>query len=133
MDTCIWQSHNFQNLEGIDHWWAYLTMTACDPFGTWIGSGIYLFGGQNKSSKPTNYLFMIKLTKTKSGITASMNFVAAKGKPPVPWYSHNSLFIEDKYLLIYGGRNDYINSLYNDIYLNDICLYNIEDNSWIST
>ena len=62
-----------------------------------------------------------------------MNFVAAKGKPPVPRHSHNALFIEGKYLMIYGGWNDYISSLYEDIYLNDVCLYNIEDNTWIAT
>lgn len=132
MDTCLWYTHSFENLQDMDHWWANLSLTSCDPFGTKVGNGIYVFGGQNKFSKPTNTLFLIKLVRTKASLSATMNFVAAKGKPPVPWLSHNALFIENKYLMIYGGRNDYLNQL-GDICLNDICLYNIDDNTWIST
>ena len=108
MTTCLWYTFSFPNLQDMDHRRANLTLTACNPFGTKLGNGIYAFGGQNRHSKPTNSLFLIKLQVTKQGQQATMNYVAAKGRPPVPRLSHNAMYIQDKYLMIYGGRNDYI-------------------------
>jgi hypothetical protein len=82
------------------------------------------------------------------------------GKPPLERYLHSSCIFE-KYLLIYGGRNDELcyksseqlcsegiletdpntasppqrtnsHCNYSTIALNDICLYNIEKDSWIT-
>ena len=47
------------------------------------------------------------------------------GKPPAPRCLHSAAQFSKKYLAIFGGRNDTHFAEYNNVALNDLCLYDI--------
>ena len=59
----------------------------------------------------------------------SIEIVKPGGKPPVARANHQACFF-NKYIAIYGGRNDSLYSDYSNTALNDLSLYNIEKNVW---
>jgi hypothetical protein len=65
----------------------------------------YIFGGLNLQSQPTNILYV--MVQDQGSTIARLKVIKdTAGKAPYPRAHHSSLLIEDKYLLIYGGRND---------------------------
>ena len=132
------------------------TMTLVNPLFKGTINWIYLFGGQNRFSKPTNTMFRIKLSYWKEfkdpkdlkmklveieDVTEFENFddieikaepleVATKGKPPVLREAHSAVLLENNKILVYGGRNDYIHPLTNSMFTNDLIVYDIANNIW---
>ncbi|CAI2382697.1 unnamed protein product [Moneuplotes crassus] len=98
--------------------------------------GIYMFGGFVEGKGQTNDLFLIKpkhrLYKKNEDVelNVEINLLKPAGKPPVPRILHSSLFLSEKYLLIYGGKSDIAFNKIKNLALNDICLYDIENNKW---
>jgi hypothetical protein len=58
-----------------------------------------------------------------------MTKLKPEGKPPCPRYQHSAVFFK-KYLMIYGGRNDLLFKSLQNSALNDLHLYDIEENKW---
>jgi len=80
---------------------------------------VYLFGGLNEQNKPTNTLYhlRIELKDEESELLdytykdgAILRLVKDhSGKAPIARSNHVSKLIsKNKYMLIYGGRNDYL-------------------------
>lgn len=57
--------------------------------------------------------------------------IHADGQQPCPRYAHAACFIRD-FLVIHGGRNDNIYSSLKNIGLNDMHLYDINLNTWLT-
>lgn len=57
--------------------------------------------------------------------------ISAEGQQPCPRYAHAACFIRD-FLVIHGGRNDNIFSSLKNIGLNDMHLYDVNLNTWVS-
>ena len=95
---------------------------------------IYLFGGVNPMNKAQNTLQSLVLNKQtlECKVKALTDY---SGKAPLPRSHHSALLIsQDRYLLIYGGRNDdlfgKIPGAKTDMCLNDIILFNIRIRQW---
>ena len=53
-----------------------------------------------------------------------------EGRPPVPRVLHTACFFNNRYLAIYGGKNESVYKYIHNLGLNDICLYDVENNRW---
>ena len=78
---------------------------------------LFIFGGLTEQGKPTNTLLQVKIFKeridTETGTCSynSMVFLRyvrdTSGKAPMARCNHSSILISNnKYMVIYGGRND---------------------------
>ena len=87
--------------------------------------GIFFFGGYNENRIPTNLFFKMVI-----GIKpVNFEIPETKGKPPIPRIEATMNFnSENNLIVIYGGRNDNKNEVYNDIVLLDM-----ENMCWIQT
>ena len=97
-----------------------------------LDSKALLFLVENNQNMISDDLWYIEIYMKKNSeeLHAKISKVEVQGKKPLGRYLHSSSIL-DKYLIIYGGRNDVLyNRNYSTIALNDICLYDIEQNTW---
>ena len=87
--------------------------------------GVFFFGGYNDNKIPTNLFFKMEI-----GVKpAVFEIPKTKGMPPSPRIEATMNFnSENNLIVIYGGRNDLKNEVYNDIVLLDM-----ENMCWIHT
>ena len=87
--------------------------------------GVFFFGGYNESKIPTNLFFRMVI-----GIKPVIfEIPEIKGTPPCPRIEATMNFnSENNLIVIYGGRNDIKNEVYNDMILLDM-----ENMSWVHT
>lgn len=64
-------------------------------------------------------------------ICYSIKKLAPHGRPPAPRYGHAATFIQ-KYLIIHGGRNDDMYNSIKNVALNDLHMYDINLNAWLT-
>ena len=98
--------------------------------------------------KPQNDLYLItpcyrrnmkyltsQAANFKKGVESKICFQVTKlepeGRPPLPRYGHAACFIKN-YLVIHGGRNDEVFSSLKNVALNDLHLYDINQNRWMA-
>ena len=96
--------------------------------------GIYLFGGFKEDEDQMNDLWLIRPhfknkvesipVKRKRQMTACYSIEAVKiepdGKPPIARALHTTVFVKNRYLIIYGGKSKDIYTSTKTISLNDI-------------
>jgi hypothetical protein len=68
-------------------------------------SGIYIFGGQNKSSEAVNGLYMLKLSENRGENVLEWYKPETTGTQPMARYGHIACHSGD-YLYVFGGRDD---------------------------
>lgn len=87
--------------------------------------GVFIFGGYNENKIPTNLFFRMVI-----GVKPIIfEIPETRGTPPLPRAGATMNFnSENNLIVIYGGRNDIKNEVYNDIVLLDM-----ENMSWIHT
>eukprot|EP00347_Sterkiella_histriomuscorum_P003927 403362402 len=97
---------------------------------------IYIFGGLDHEHKPQNKLYQLQYN-IHSQETFIKSMSDQKGISPSPRSHHTALLIHrNKYLLIYGGKNEdnyqsnSQNLSSNSIAINDIVLYNLNTKCW---
>lgn len=111
-------------------------------------SGIFVFGGINEEKKLSNDLWMMtpdyqrnqkyltpsgnyKKTLTRRTLAFSLTKLQPEGRSPCPRYGHAACFIQH-YLCIHGGRNDGMFSSLKNIGLNDLHLFDVNLNTWLT-
>lgn len=101
-----------------------------DDIFTRQNSGFYLFGGQTKSGKASNDLFVLrpKPVETKDD-DYYLKWVQPEisGQPPEGRYDYSAA-LRGKYLAFYGGRNDELAG--GNLAVRDIALLNLESMRW---
>ena len=87
--------------------------------------GVFFFGGYNENKIPTNLFFKMVI-----GVKPTFfEIPETRGKPPIARIQASMNFnYENNLIVIYGGRNDNLNEVYNDIVLLDM-----ENMCWIHT
>lgn len=108
--------------------------------------GFYIFGGANSKKEPQNDIYFIRpyykmnaelldgkklefQENTQPRLYIEIFKLEPSGKPPCPRYLHTAQFI-NKYIYIFGGRNDKVYKSLKNSALNDLHLYDVENNKW---
>ena len=99
--------------------------------------GIYIFGGLKNNNIATNELFFFRAhPKTYADhCIFDINCLEAIkpkicGKAPIPRFGHYTGFIQNKYLIIYGGYNCSLFKLTGSKIVNDVVLLNLQIFQW---
>ena len=71
----------------------------------------------------------MKLVKPR--IYVEVSKLSPEGVPPLPRYLHSASYFST-YLAIFGGRNDSMYSTIKNVALNDLHLYDLTKNAWIT-
>ena len=106
--------------------------------------GIYLFGGKGEGDEIFNDLWFGKVEFQPGAIPGRMELDPAHdtvyvdlkkldpaGRPPVARYGH-TMHQYKHLLMIHGGRNDHLYGDYYSVGLNDVCVYSIDKNEWMT-
>ena len=109
-----------------------------------------MFGGYNNKGELSNELWFLRpdyrenselhMYMKKGSLefsnpgTPTLSLIAEKrepeGRPPVARVLHTACFFNNRYLAIYGGKNESVYKYIHNLGLNDICLYDLENNRW---
>lgn len=89
--------------------------------------GIYAFGGKDQEGKILNTLKFLPVSSKRP----QWRYPVVKGTPPQARYNHSVLFYEPLgILVVYGGKNDTLYGTSQEVCLNDIRIFNIEQMAW---
>jgi hypothetical protein len=90
-------------------------------------SGLYLFGGLDKESRPCGDLWVL----TVHDQSLMWKRVVITGLQPIARSDHSAVFLNG-YLAIFGGRNDVLYPSYGDSCTGDVSMLNMETLQWDS-
>eukprot|EP00347_Sterkiella_histriomuscorum_P014797 403359488 len=91
-----------------------------------FNEGIYLFGGVNQKGELQNDLWFIEPYYKESAQILTPDTFDYLDKPTL------SIYFGNHYLIIYGGRNDNIFKQTQNVALNDLCMFSINTQEWIT-